>query len=85
MKKYLVFIFCLFTIMTVKADNPSMILECTKDTIEIEEKVFCDLKLSFSDITVTNINFDYDSQLDLSFIEKNNTITKNNNSVSINY
>ncbi len=85
MKRYLVFIFCLLTIITVKADNPSLLLDCLKDTVEIDEKVSCELKISFNNMSISNISMDYDSNLNLSFIESNNNINNMGTSINVNY
>ena len=85
MKKIVVLIFCVLTFITVKADNPTLVLDCEKEEIYTDEKVLCDLKINFSDYEITNISFDYETNLNLSFIENNNTIVKDNSSINISY
>ena len=73
MNKYVVFILCLLSIVTVKASEFSLNIICPKDELSIGEKIVCDVTIN-SDVSITNVSFNYNTDLNISFVKEDNNI-----------
>ena len=82
MKKYAVFILFLFTLITVKANDITLDLVCQNNEIMVNEKLSCELIVD-SNIEISSIDFNYDSDISLTFFENDNTLNQEDNSISI--
>ncbi len=71
MNKYLVFIFFLMAFITVYAEDLSVNITCQKDELSINEKTICDVSFD-TNISLSSINFEYDSDLEITFDETDN-------------
>ena len=69
---------------TIEAKAMSLDIVCPKDNLLLEEKIICDVTIS-TDISISTIKLDYDSDLMISFIENNNNLNKDEKNITVIY
>lgn len=84
MNKIFVFIILILSFIGVNADENIVNLNCPKEELIANEKMICDLSFNL-DSNVSNINFNYDTDLNVYFVDNENIVNNDGKSISIIY
>ena len=87
MKKYfsLIILLLLITIKVNALENANIIVNCPNDKVKKDTSIKCDVELSYTDISFSNISFELESDLDVTFVNSIGTLKKEEKVINISF
>ncbi len=83
--KYLLFILILCIVNIVKAEQTLVTLDCGNNELVSNASLSCNLNLTYSELTISNVTFSYDTEYSLEFDNKDGYFNSSNNNMTISF
>lgn len=78
--KFLIFGIIFFYLITVRASGDAQIfIDCKDNKVKLGDSLVCDVVLMYDNVSISNISFNYQTDLELTFLNETNFVVENNN------